>query len=85
MGILGRTWVATATTVAVGVVALLFVEVGQPLIDMLNNGSSGPFTDIGSQIQTLWAPVLALILLAIWAWVVAGAVQRQPERRRPRP
>lgn len=85
MGLWARSWIATGVTVAVGVVALLYVEVGQLLLDMLSNNSSGPFSGVGDQVSTLLPPVLAALVLGIWIWVIAGEFQRQPDQRRPRP
>jgi len=83
MSLLTRMRFATASLVALGSVAIVYDAVVPPLVKRLNN-QNGPFTGIGSDIDTLVPIVIVLLMLAIIIWVIVSGVQRERAvRRRP--
>lgn len=80
--------VVVATIVAVSAVALLYVEVALPLIEMGSGDGSmtGPFSVIITRVETMVPLVIALLLLGIVIWLVVSTVQRERSvSRRPPP
>lgn len=87
MSLLRRLQVVIATIVSIGMVGILYAEVGTKLVNMGtgDGDSTGPFSDVISQVDTVWQLVLVLILLGIVVWFIVGSVkEEQTVRRRPR-
>ena len=80
-----RIGVAIFFTIALAVGGLLynevFVQTLLPVVDM-----DGQFSQPVGMLDTLVPIVLAVLLAAVWLWVIAGAVQdeRTIDRRRVR-
>lgn len=79
--------VVVATIVAVSAVALLYVEVAVPIIDMGSGDGAftGPFSVIVTRVETMVPLVIALLLLGIVIWMVVSTVQQERTVRRPPP
>jgi len=81
----GRIRVAIFSTVALAVAGVIYTRVFAahllPLID-----TSGTFSTPIVWLDQLAPLVIVILLLAVWAWVIAGAVQeeRSVDRRRVR-
>lgn len=85
MSFLARARVAMAALISVSVIALLYVEVAVPLINM-GTGSgefTGPFSTTISQVETMVPLVLSIMLLGIAViWFIASNVQEEQRRVR---
>lgn len=85
MSFLARARVAMAALISVSVIALLYVEVAVPLINM-GTGSgefTGPFSTTITQVETMVPLVLSIMLLDIAViWFIASNVQEEQRRVR---
>jgi hypothetical protein len=79
-----RFGVGVFSTVALMIGGLLYNEVFQPLFERID--PEGMFSTPVIWLDNLVPVALVVLLLATWAWVVAGAVQdeRTVDRRRAR-
>ena len=87
MSLLRRLQVVVATIVTIGMVGIIYAEVGTKLVNMGtgDGDSTGPFSEIISQVDTAWQLVLVVLLLGIVVWFIVGSVkEEQTVRRRPR-
>jgi hypothetical protein len=80
MSLAGRIQVAVAVTIMDAAAAVIYYRAGLPLIDMAQTDFQGPFTPIASNLETVVPVVLSVLLLAIWLWVIYGAVQSEKNR-----
>lgn len=72
-------------TLALGVGGIIYAEVFTTQLAPLATGAhSGPFTEQVTWLDQLVPLIIVILLLAVWLWVIAGAVQeeRTVERRR---
>jgi mannose/fructose/N-acetylgalactosamine-specific phosphotransferase system component IID len=81
----GRIVVAAFGIMGCAIVGVLYAQAGQPLITMLQNDYSGPFSSLAGQLNTVVPLLLGAIILGLVAWVIVGPVQEERARRRRYP
>jgi len=83
MSFLLRIRVVLSVLVSVSFVGLLFIEVGQPLINMGTGDGpfTGPFSESITQVETIVPLVLSVLLLGSIVWLLASSVQEERRRR----
>lgn len=88
MSLMRRLQVVAGTITTVGMVGIIYAEAGTRLVDMGtgDGDSTGPFSDVITQVDTVWQLVLVMILLGVIIWFIVSSVrEEQSVRRRPRP
>lgn len=80
MSFVGRVSVAVIATIGVAATGIVYYRAGLPIIDMAQNEFSGPYTSVATSLTNVVPVILAIILLAVWLWVLYGAVQREKKR-----
>jgi hypothetical protein len=73
---------ASAVTIAVAVIGIVYYRVFPPLRDMATGEMSGPFTQAVTTADTLVPITLAIVLLGVWVWALAGGVQEERSKVR---
>jgi hypothetical protein len=81
MSFVGRVSVAVIATLGVAGAGIVYYRAGLPIIDMAQNQFSGPYTPVATALTNVVPVVLTVILLAVWTWVLYGAVQKERRRR----
>jgi ABC-type multidrug transport system permease subunit len=75
MGFFARFQVVTATTISIGIFAVIFELVGGAIGQRIQ--SSDPFSDLLGQVQTFGPLVLSMLLLAILVWFIVSSIQEE--------
>jgi len=82
-----RVVVATALTIAMSFVGLIYFRVAVPeLIPMARGNAaglvSGPFSNVAGAIELIVPVAIAGVVFAAWYWVIIGPVQQSRTVRR---
>ncbi|MDR9382194.1 MAG: hypothetical protein RI560_11085 [Natronomonas sp.] len=82
-----RFGVALFSTVALAIAGVLYYEVfAGTLLPLIDLNADSPFVTPIVWLDNLAPVIIAALLLTVWAWVIAGAIQdeRGVQRRRVR-
>lgn len=79
-----RFMLAIAWTVGLAVLGIIYEQVFGELFDLATGEHAGQFTSRVEQLDLIVPLLVVILLLAVWLWAIAGAVQqeRTVQRRR---
>ena len=67
-----------AGTIGLGMLAIVYYRAATPLLEMSTTGRhQGPFSQQAQWALDLTPYIIAMLLLALWIWVIVGAVQKE--------
>lgn len=77
-----RVVVATALTIAMSFVGLIYFRVAVPELIPMARGNepglvSGPFSNVAGAIELIVPVAIAGIIMAAWYWVIVGPIQQE--------
>jgi hypothetical protein len=73
-------------TLALAALGILYYQAVVPIIDLGESGGSlsGPFSWVVGDLQTVAAPLIVVLLLMVWVYVLAGGAREERAVRRRR-
>jgi hypothetical protein len=81
MSWVGRAVMLAFVTVLNFILAVIYIGVGLPMIDIALSMQQGPFSSVFSEIKLVVPIVIGGLQLGTILWVIAGPVQRERSRR----
>lgn len=71
-------------TIALAALGILYYQAVVPIVEMGESGAahSGPFSWIVGDLQAIAAPLIVVLLLMVWVYVLAGGAREERAVRR---